>query len=124
MKTQNIDTGHAAMVTDLFKPGADLLATLTPDKCDLWHAATGTAGEAGELLDAIKKHVVYNKELDRENVIEELGDMEFYMEALRQKLGITRHETLFHNHNKLMKKRYPNGYSDAAAIARADKVGE
>lgn len=37
--------------------------------------ATGVSGEAGELLDAVKKSVVYKKPLDRENVVEELGDL-------------------------------------------------
>lgn len=110
------------MVTLLTKPGVDIIISLTAGRADLWHMATGIAGEGGELLDAIKKHVVYNKDLDKENVIEELGDLEFFMEGLRQNLGITREETLEYNYNKLMNKRYPNGYSDQAAQDRADKL--
>ena len=112
------------MVSRLAKPGVAILNTLTPEKCHLWHMATGVNGEAGELTDAVKKAVAYNKELDRDNVIEELGDLEFYLEGLRQGLGITRDETLTHNINKLYNKRYKHGYSDAAAIERADKAGE
>lgn len=56
------------------------------------HAAVGLAGEAGELLDAVKKTWVYGKRLDRDNAIEELGDLEFYAEALRANLGISLHE--------------------------------
>ena len=41
---------------------------------DLMHAALGLSGEAGEFADAIKKHLVYGRELDRENAIEELGE--------------------------------------------------
>ncbi|WVX87550.1 MazG-like pyrophosphatase [Vibrio phage EniLVp02] len=108
-------------VANLIKPGADILASLTPEKVNLWHMATGVSGEAGELEDAIKKHVAYNKELDRKNVIEELGDLEFYMEGIRQALGLTRDEILAHNKDKLSK-RYSGGYSDAAAHARADKA--
>jgi NTP pyrophosphatase (non-canonical NTP hydrolase) len=84
---------------------------------------TGVSGEAGELLDAIKKYVVYNKPIDLENVIEELGDLEFYMEKIRQNLGITREQTLVANIEKLGK-RYANGYSDKAAQERADKLAE
>lgn len=113
---------HQKMVKDLIKPGADILASLTSEKCHLDHMAQGAAYEAGELGDAIKKHIMYNKPLDRENVIEELGDMEFYMEGLRQGLGITREETLEANMKKLLKGRYKTGtYSDDQAIARADK---
>lgn len=85
------------------------------------HAAIGVASEAGELLDAIKKSWVYKKDLDYENIIEELGDIEFYLQALRSQLCIRRKEVIEANYNKLMK-RYPSGqYSDEAAQARADK---
>lgn len=116
---------HEEMVSALVKPGAALLATLTPGKANLWHMVSGVAGEAGELLDAIKKHVVYNKELDIDNVIEELGDLEFYMEGLRQELNISRQQTLDANIDKLLtnpKARYKMGtYTDSQAQARADK---
>lgn len=84
------------------------------------HMALGIAGETGEIVDAIKKNVIYDKPLDVENVIEELGDLEFYMAGLRQLLGISRWDTLQANIFKLQK-RYATGYSDEAAIARADK---
>ena len=84
------------------------------------HAAIGVSGEAGELLDIIKKNWAYNKPIDIPHVIEELGDIEFYMFALRAKLCISREQTLTHNIEKL-KKRYPEGYTDAAAKERADK---
>lgn len=114
-------TSHAEMVTALVKPGGELLLSLTAEKCDMWHAATGIVGEAGELIDAIKKHVIYNKPLDLENVIEELGDLEFYMEQLRQRLGIAREETLAANITKLSKRYEGMKYSDQAARERKDK---
>lgn len=113
---------HAEMVAALAKPGADIVATLDADKAHALHMAVGIAGESGELLDAIKKHVVYNKPLDRANVVEELGDLEFYMEGLRQGLGITRGEVLEHNIAKLSKRYEAGKYSDQAAQQRADKV--
>jgi len=112
------------MVATLAKPGADILASLTPEKCHMWHMASCVPGEAGELFDAVKKHCIYGKELDRENVVEELGDLEFYMEGLRQGLGITRKETLESNIAKLGKRYAGFKYSDAAAQKRADKNGE
>lgn len=119
-----IEENHSQMVAHLVKAGSQILHELNPDKVNLWHMATGVAGEAGELLDAIKKNVAYNKALDRANVIEELGDLEFYMEGLRQELEISREDTLVFNYDKLMIKRYPNGFSNEAAIARADKCGD
>jgi NTP pyrophosphatase (non-canonical NTP hydrolase) len=83
--------------------------------------ASALQGEAGELFDAIKKHAVYDKDLDLVNVIEELGDIEFYLEGLRQLLEITRDETVKANIKKLTK-RYPDGrYSNKHAKERADK---
>ena len=82
--------------------------------------ALGIAGEAGEIVDAIKKHVIYNKDLDMKNIIEELGDLEFFMEGLRSCLDLSRDMILEENWQKLSV-RYKNGYSDSAAQIRADK---
>lgn len=118
---QELRLRYEGMVALKKKDGADILAQMTPDKADADHMAKGVASEGGELLDAIKRWTVYNKELDRDNVIEELGDLEFFMEGLRQNLGISREETLVANMAKLGV-RYAEGYSDAEAHARADKA--
>jgi NTP pyrophosphatase (non-canonical NTP hydrolase) len=85
------------------------------------HAAIGIAGEGGELLDAIKKVWIYNRILDVSNVVEELGDLEFYMEALRGLVGVTRGEVLYANMEKLKKRYHEGKYTDKAAQERADK---
>lgn len=113
---------HQDLVQAIVKPGEAIIESLSPEKAHLLHMAIGIAGEAGELLDAVKKHVIYNKPLDRENAIEELGDLEFYMEGFRASAKITREQTLDANITKLSK-RYPSlSYSDEAAQLRADKV--
>ena len=81
----------------------------------------GIAGEAGELVDAVKKHVIYDKDLDLGNVIEELGDLEFYLEGFRDALGLVRSHIVSYNMEKLTK-RYPEKYSNKDAIERKDKV--
>jgi NTP pyrophosphatase (non-canonical NTP hydrolase) len=108
------------MVRALAKPGVEIKEQLTANDAHNLHMAVGVAGEAGELLDAIKKAVIYRKPLDRENVVEELGDLEFYMEGLRQGTGITRDETIAANIAKLGV-RYGQRYSDQAAHDRKDK---
>lgn len=121
----HIEFEHVLKVASLKKPPETILASLIPEKCDLIHMAMGISGEAGELLDAIKKHVMYNKDLDIKNVVEELGDLEFYLEGIRQTLQITRAETLEANNAKLLtgkNARYASGaYSDQQAQDRADK---
>ena len=112
---------YSEMVTALAKKGEAIISDLNPNKAHAIHMAIGISGESGELLNAIKKHVIYNKPLNRKNVIEELGDLEFYMEGLRQVFNITREETIKQNISKL-NIRYQDGYSNTAAQVRADKV--
>ena len=112
---------HFALVQNLFKTGKDILPTITEDKLSILHAAIGISGESGELLDAVKKYVMYNKTLDVDNVIEELGDLYFYMEALEQSLGLSKEAILQHNIDKLSVRYSSGSYSDAQAQTRADK---
>lgn len=116
------DSIHADMVNNLVKSGDTIRDEMTGTNAHLIHMIMGVSGEVGELLDAIKKAVVYQKPLDMENVIEELGDIEFYMEGLRQGLGIEREETLIANVKKLGVRYAGFKYSDTAAQTRADKA--
>lgn len=111
---------HEELVDALCKPGEDILYDMSSLDAHTLHMAVGIAGEAGEIIDSVKKSAIYGLSIDRENLIEELGDLEFYMEGLRQGLGITREECLQHNIVKLTK-RYGAKYSNDAAIARVDK---
>lgn len=104
---------YEQFVTNLVKERGDR-------SMNLEHMVIGICGEAGEVADGIKKNSIYGKPLDQKNIIEELGDLEFYMAGLRQMLGISRYDTLGANVRKLQA-RYKGGYSDAAAIERADK---
>ena len=113
---------HENMVDMLAKCGCEIVEEQNPMKAHLSHMALGVAGEAGELVDCIKKHTIYNQNLDSENLIEELGDLEFYLSGIRQSLMITREQTLKANIAKLQE-RYPaGGYSDADAKTRKDKA--
>jgi len=112
---------HPELVTALAKNGHAILASLSATDAHAIHMVIGISGEAGELLDAVKKAAIYRKPLDIENVIEELGDIEFSLEGLRQGYGITRQQTLEANITKLQK-RYGGRYSDQAAQLRTDKA--
>ena len=112
---------YGKFVAALKKDGQEIEESLTPEKCDLLHMAMGLVLEAAELGDCIKKHVIYNKPLDRENAIEELGDIMFYMEGLMQNIQVSGTECIDANIKKLGV-RYQGGvYSDQAAQERADK---
>jgi NTP pyrophosphatase (non-canonical NTP hydrolase) len=111
-------------MTDIFtrfKEHVEFRAKRMPtDIEDLLHGAVGIAGEAGELVDAVKKTWAYGQPLDAQNVVEELGDLLFYVQHMANKQGVSLQYLLEENIVKLTK-RFPNGYSNADAIARADK---
>lgn len=94
-----------------------------PETGQLLHGAIGLAGEAGELLDAVKKHVLYGKELDKANVLEELGDALWYIAIALESVGSSFEEVMQLNHDKL-EKRYPGGFTEALAQLRLDKKEE
>lgn len=89
---------------------------------ELAHVALGLAGEAGEIVDAIKKNVVYHKDLDIGNLLEELGDLRYYMQALMNMYGWSMDLVEGVNMRKLNKRYSEGSYSSAQAIARADKA--
>lgn len=113
---------HDEMVCALAKDGEMIRTELKASDCHNLHMCMGLSGELGELIDAIKKSIFYRKPLDRVNAVEELGDIEFYLEGLRQGLGITREETIKGNIAKLGARYAGFNYSDSAAITRADKA--
>lgn len=88
---QSVD--YATFVAGLKKPGDAILTSLDADKCDAWHMASCIPGEAGELMDCLAVHLTGGT-IDRDNLIEELGDLEFYMEGLRGRVGINRAASL------------------------------
>lgn len=86
----------------------------------LMHGAIGISGEAGELMDAVKKHVMYGKPLDSSNVLEEVGDLLWYISLVLNSVDSTFEEVMQLNHDKL-EKRYPGGFTEALAQLRLDK---
>ncbi len=93
---------------------------LSSSELEKLHMAIGIAGEAGEILQQAYGEVIV-REPDDENKVEELGDLEFYMEGYRVLHGITRNQTLEANIKKLSKRYRTGNYSDEQAQARADK---
>lgn len=85
--------------------------------------ALGLAGEAGEVCDLLKKHWGHRKPLDREHLKKELGDVLWYVFALADQFGFTADEVVAANVDKL-ERRYPTGFSEQAAAARADERRE
>lgn len=83
-----MDVTHPELVAALVKPPAAIMATLSQQTTDLWHGATGVSGECGELLEGLVLVVTGNATIEegRKNVVEELGDLFFYIEQICQRL--------------------------------------
>lgn len=112
---------HSRLVKSLKKSSTEIMEEMTPIKADLLHMVLGLAGEVGELVDAVKKAVFYNKCLDVDNTIEELGDIEFYLEGFRQTVYLQRESIIQHNIDKLNKRYSSGSFSNQQAEKRADK---
>lgn len=118
---QSTEEQFKDMVNRLAKDGEAIMAQMTPWKAHIDHMAKGMAGEAGEVVDCIKRHTVYNKELDVKNLQEELGDTLFFMQGIMREFGWSFTDLMEANMRKL-DKRYASGtYSDEQAQNRADK---
>jgi NTP pyrophosphatase (non-canonical NTP hydrolase) len=112
---------HREFVRKLCKAGSIIAEELTPDDCHRLHMAVGISGEAGELLDAIKKAVIYRKPLDVQNVKEECGDLLFYITGMLDSIGSNLDQVISENMEKLSKRYSSLSYSNNQAIQRMDK---
>lgn len=94
--------------------------TINPDLVGselLLDGLMGLNGEAGEAIDICKKWLFQGHNFDREHLIEELGDIAWYLAitctALNVKLG-----TVMEDNIKKLSKRYPEGFTAAQSINR------
>ncbi len=83
------------------------------------NASMGMAGEAGEVIDHYKKVLFHGHELDRDKLIEETGDVMWYVAAMATSLGISLEEIATVNINKL-KARYPEKFENDLSINRSE----
>lgn len=87
----------------------------------LIHAALGVTSEAGEVADAIKANLVYGKGRDTINIVEELGDLLWFVNLAAQTLEIPLSKVLEANLAKLGV-RYDEGFSQAKALGRTKEL--
>lgn len=97
--------------------------TARTDTDMLSNAALGIGGEAGEVLDLIKKCRHHDKPLDDAKLKAELGDLCWYVNALIRVMGYTWSEVLEMNIKKL-EARYPDLKFDAERANNRDVVAE
>ena len=85
--------------------------TLSTKEDLLEHMIIGIGTESGELLDAYKKHKFYKRDLNTQNIKEEIGDLCWYLYQLCEEVGYTMEEARKDNIEKLAK-RYPSKFED------------
>lgn len=79
--------------------------------------ALGLAGEAGEVVELVKKYLGHGHDFDRDKLRKELGDVLWYVATLADATGLSLGEVAQHNIDKL-RARYPDGFSHEASLNR------
>lgn len=79
----------------------------------------GIGGEAGEIIDSVKKHAYHGHALDLTEINKELGDLLWYLSAMCTCLGLKLEDVAAANLVKLAK-RYPQGFNHLDSINRLE----
>lgn len=99
------------------------MTTLNPalDKKDvLINGVMGLCGEAGEVIDLVKKHLAQGHDLDVERLAKELGDVAWYLAETAYAIGYDLETVLAGNIDKL-RARYPEGFSSERSLHRTEE---
>lgn len=96
------------------------------------HAVIGIADEAGELMEILKRAMYYGDAIDDDHVIEEHGDLMFYIirDCMRiaEKRGVNTQcifQAVLDRNDAKLKARYPDGFSEGKATESGrDRVAE
>lgn len=81
------------------------------------HAAMGLVTESAELMDAVKKASFYGRDLDIINILEESGDILWYLAILYNELGSNFESEMSRVINKLQS-RFPEKFTKENAYDR------
>ena len=100
----------------------DLPRKLKPYELEMLHAILGIISEGGELLEMFMERVSVGRVVDRTNVREEAGDVQWFLQLLTKSINGTQEEIMHMNIEKLHK-RFGDKYSDLEGLVR-DKESE
>lgn len=85
----------------------------------LLNGVMGLNGEAGEVIDLVKKARFQGHELDTEKLMKELGDIAWYLAITAISIGYSLSDVFDANIEKLQK-RYPDGFDKARSMNRTE----
>lgn len=84
---------------------------------DLTNACLGLTGEAGECADLLKKYLFQGHELDKNKLLNEIGDVMWYCALACTALDCTLEDAAWANIKKL-EARYPHGFEVSKSVSR------
>lgn len=76
-------------------------ASTRPHQDQVIHAAMGLSGEAGEVLEWHKKTIFHNRDLPKEALVSEFGDVLYYLVRLATLYGVSLEEIMDVNVDKI-----------------------
>lgn len=88
---------------------------------NMLNACLGLCGESGEVADLIKKHLFQEHPLKKEKIIEEIGDVMWYIALMAKTLGTTLDIIAQKNIEKLEKRFPKNIFDKSDSINNRDK---
>jgi NTP pyrophosphatase (non-canonical NTP hydrolase) len=104
-------------INEYQKKASRTLPILDTQQTNLEHMMYGLASEVGELMTMLKGHYVYKKPFDVVNLIEELGDIAWYLVGTCTIMDIGADDVLSKNIAKL-EARYPEKFTEYHAKNR------
>jgi NTP pyrophosphatase (non-canonical NTP hydrolase) len=112
------DTRDYGAVLDRMEHRDGMAGPLPNEKMlKLLHGIMGLDTEQGELMDALKKALIYGKPIDDVNILEEVGDSLWYQSLILDAIGKTFADAMDVNVQKL-RARYPEKFTEAQALNR------
>ena len=108
------------ILVDRFQDMTDALMTIKRHELDptIEHSIDGIVTEAGELADAAKRVKWYGTKIDTVNVLEECGDMLFYLDKLIRACDSNFNDVIEMNMKKLAKRYKGHKFTEDQAVHR------
>lgn len=110
-----------AMRTNNHEAGEKILASMQAgnNTGEILNASLGLSGEVGELNDLLKKWIFHEKNIDREHIKKEIGDIMWYIALMAEAFGFELDSIMITNIEKL-ESRYPEGFDTERANNRKE----
>ncbi len=88
--------------------------SVTFSDIDMLHSILGVDSEAGELIQLLHHHLITGQPIDSDELINEAGDVLWYLALLFRRLGTTFEEVAAKNIHKLQL-RYPDKFTEVTS---------